>query len=69
MYERFAFSSFRVTEACTLKMYTVIPSETLVLNQKIRLYSPLNKSSVVVFFLLVDSPASEFYVPTFRTTV
>jgi hypothetical protein len=42
MYQRFASSISRVTEACTLKLYTVNPSETLVLNQIIRLYNPLN---------------------------
>jgi hypothetical protein len=38
------------------------------LKQKVR-YKDSTKYLVVVFFILNDSPASEFYVPTFRNTV
>jgi len=38
-------------------------------NWKLFLISNLRRIINVVFFLLGDSPASEFYVPTFRNTV
>jgi hypothetical protein len=42
LYRRVSFFIFRVTETCNMKMSRVTPSETLALNQTIRLHSPLN---------------------------